>query len=167
MKVESSTGTDFERLAIPLFDSLYNFARWLEPKTWFRNPSQRLSVDSPFMPGTAFRAWIFRILCSTFLTSRTGVAFEADTKPRGGGEAGTVAVTCETPESLAISSATREALQYAPERLARLFEAVLMCDASDEVQRYRRGTGDSDRNCHVENCACAQVSAGTPRRGAA
>jgi anti-sigma factor RsiW len=65
--------------------------------------------------------------------------------------------------------ATREALQYALERLSpRYREAVLLCGCGrDEVQRYRRGTGDSDWNCHVENCACPQVIAGIPRRGAA
>ena len=29
MTAEKGTGGDFEQLAMPLFDSLYNFARWL------------------------------------------------------------------------------------------------------------------------------------------
>jgi len=43
-----------------------------------------------------------------------------------------LAVTWETPEPLAITSAAREALQYALERLPpRYREVVLLCDVED------------------------------------
>src|SRR6476620_9950809 len=66
----------FEELAMPLFDSLYNFARWiardsddaedLVQETYLK----ALRGFASFQPGTNFRAWIFRILRNTFLSSR-------------------------------------------------------------------------------------------------
>jgi len=67
----------FEELAMPLFDSLYNFARWiardsddaedLVQETYLK----ALRGFASFQPGTNFRAWIFQILRNTFLSSRT------------------------------------------------------------------------------------------------
>src|SRR5271156_2824924 len=76
----SSSGTEqplagFEELAMPLFDSLYNFARWLAHGS---NEAEDLVQEtylkalrrfSSFQPGTNFRAWIFQILRNTFLSS--------------------------------------------------------------------------------------------------
>jgi RNA polymerase sigma-70 factor (ECF subfamily) len=69
----------FEELAMPLFASLYNYARWLtgEPaeaedlvqETYLK----ALRGFASFREGTNFRAWMFRILRNTFLTSRTGL----------------------------------------------------------------------------------------------
>src|SRR5438874_6718057 len=69
----------FEELAMPLFDSLYNYARWLarEPaeaedlvqETYLKG----LRGFASFAPGTNFRAWMYRILRNTFLTSRSGL----------------------------------------------------------------------------------------------
>jgi RNA polymerase sigma-70 factor (ECF subfamily) len=87
VKAESGTGEDCERLALPLFDSLCNFARWLaHDETGDEHVAQEaftkaLSGFSSFTPGTDFRSWIFRILHNTFLTSRTGVALQEDGKP--------------------------------------------------------------------------------------
>src|SRR6266513_3088346 len=69
----------FEELAMPVFDSLYNFARWL-----VRNQSdaedlvqetyrKALHSFASFKPSTNFRGWIFRILKNTFLSSRSGL----------------------------------------------------------------------------------------------
>src|SRR5712691_6100610 len=96
----------FEELAMPLFDSLYNFAHWL---TQNRDEAQDLVQEtyikalkgfSSFQPGTNFRAWIFRILRNTFLTSRTGLQ-ASRTVPLDADEED-VAVTVETPESILI-----------------------------------------------------------------
>src|SRR5437762_14354792 len=66
---------EFEELAMPLFDSLYNFARWLVPnhsdaedlvQETYRKALHRLAS---FKPGINFRGWIFRILQNTFLSS--------------------------------------------------------------------------------------------------
>ena len=67
MKAENSTGGDFERLAMPLFDSLCNFARWLaNDETGDEHVAQEafakaLRGFSSFTPDTDFRAWVFRI----------------------------------------------------------------------------------------------------------
>src|SRR6476646_10972410 len=70
---------DFEKLAVPLLDGLYNFACWLsgDPDE-ARDLVQETFVKSlkgfsSFREGTNFRAWMFRILRNTFLTSRTGL----------------------------------------------------------------------------------------------
>src|SRR5581483_9428136 len=69
----------FEELALPLFDQLYNFACWL---TQDRDEAEDLVQETlakawkgfaSFQPGTNFRAWLYRILRNTFLTSRTGL----------------------------------------------------------------------------------------------
>src|SRR6202044_601677 len=67
----------FEELAMPLFDSLYNFACWiahgsddaedLVQETYLK----ALRSFASFQPGTNFRAWMFRILRNTFLSSRS------------------------------------------------------------------------------------------------
>ena len=70
---------DFEKLAVPLLDGLYNFACWLSGDTdEARDLVQETFVKSlkgfsSFREGTNFRAWMFRILRNTFLTSRTGL----------------------------------------------------------------------------------------------
>jgi RNA polymerase sigma factor (sigma-70 family) len=58
----------FEELAMPLFDSLYHFARWLVhtevdaedlvQETYLK----ALHSFASFQPGTNFRAWMFKIL---------------------------------------------------------------------------------------------------------
>jgi DNA-directed RNA polymerase specialized sigma24 family protein len=67
------------------------------------------------------------------LTSRTGVAFAKLTQSLDAeeDEGETVEVTWETPESLAITSATREALQYAFERLPPGYREVVPAVAPD------------------------------------
>ena len=127
---------------MPLFDSLYNFARWLardetEAEDLVQEAfSKALRGFPSFTPGTDFRAWIFRILRNTFLTSRTGLTSRMTDRLEDDEQAISVAVTWETPESLALASATREALQSALERLPVAYrEVVLLCDV--EEMKYR------------------------------
>lgn len=141
MKADDTTG-DFERLAMPLFDSLYNFARWLardetEAEDLVQEAfSKALRGFSSFTPGTDFRAWIFRILRNTFLTSRTGLSSRMTESLEDETDGVAVAVTWETPESLALASATREALQSALELLpVEHREVVLLCDV--EEMKYK------------------------------
>src|SRR5579864_3802119 len=64
-----------EELAMPLFDCLYNFARWLVDtsndvedlvqETYLRT----LRNFASFRSGTNFHAWMFQILKNTFLSS--------------------------------------------------------------------------------------------------
>src|SRR6476619_1233422 len=70
---------DFEKLAVPLLDGLYNFARWLcgdadEARDLVQETFLKsLKGFSSFREDTNFRAWMFRILRNTVLTSRTGL----------------------------------------------------------------------------------------------
>jgi RNA polymerase sigma-70 factor (ECF subfamily) len=127
---------------MPLFDSLFNFAGWL---TGNRPEAEDLVQEtylkalkgfSSFQPGTNFRAWIFRILRNTFLTSRTGlqatrtVPLEDDDNPAE--QATTIAVTVDTPESILLGRASQEAIQSALEKLPVIFrEVLLLCDVEE------------------------------------
>src|SRR5579862_7339018 len=65
----------FEELAMPLFDALYNFARWLVHNSTDAEDLvqetylKALRSFASFQPGTNFRAWMFRILRNNFLSS--------------------------------------------------------------------------------------------------
>ena len=78
--VNQTDSTGFAELALPLLPSLYNVAFWLS-----RNAAdaedlvqeaflKALRGFATFEPGSNFKAWIFRILRNTYLTSRTGLA---------------------------------------------------------------------------------------------
>lgn len=141
------------------------FARWLlamklEPKTWFRKPSQRLRVDShrlrlvpTFVPGSF-------ILRNTFLTSRTGVAFEADTKPRqeGGGRSRGGSCDMEDARVAAITSAIREALQYRSSGCRRAIVKWCCCDVG-EYWQFRLEL--SCRELRVRASCCGNPSPGS------
>jgi RNA polymerase sigma-70 factor (ECF subfamily) len=123
---------------MPLFDSLYNLAGWL---TENRQEAEDLVQETylkalkgfpSFQPGTNFRAWIYRILRNTFLTSRTGlqatrtVPLDAEDNEE---ETNIVAVTTDTPESLLLGRASQHAIQSALEELPVMFrEVLLLCD---------------------------------------
>lgn len=69
----------FEQLALPLLPSLYSHAFWLcrnhaEAEDLVQETiSKSLRAFDSFRTDTNFKAWIFRILRNTFLTSRTGI----------------------------------------------------------------------------------------------
>jgi RNA polymerase sigma-70 factor (ECF subfamily) len=95
----------FEDLAMPLFDQLYNFARWL---TQNREEAEDLVQEtyakalkgfSSFQLGTNFRAWMYRILRNTFLTSRTGLRATSTVSLDYEGDGPDLAVENETPET--------------------------------------------------------------------
>ncbi len=124
---------------MPLFDSLYNFAHWL---TQNREEAEDLVQETyakalkgfgSFQLGTNFRAWIFRILRNTFLTSRTGLA-ATKTVPleTEDDQEQTVAVSRETPESILLEQATQQQVQAALEQVPVIFrEVLLLCDVEE------------------------------------
>jgi RNA polymerase sigma-70 factor, ECF subfamily len=128
----------FEELAMPLFDQLYNFAQWL---THNREEAEDLVQEtyvkalkgfSSFQLGTNFRAWMYRILRNTFLTSRTGLKVTM-TVPLDSDEDGPeLAVEHETPETLLFERSNRERLQTAIDELPVYFrEILLLCDVEE------------------------------------
>ena len=131
------TAATFEELAMPLFDQLYNFAHWLaQDRTEAEDLVQEAYVKalkgfSSFQPGTNFRAWMYRILRNTFLTSRTGlkatanVSLDADDAPE-------LPAGPDTPESLLIEHSQHQQLQTAIESLPVHFrEVLLLCDVEE------------------------------------
>jgi len=137
VKPASASHEQFERLALPLLDALFNFARWLahdqtEAEDLVQETfAKALRGFDSFTPGTDFRAWMFRILRNTFLTSRNGlqarltVPLEADDEPPA-------TITWETPESLALASASAHELQVAMEALPVAYrEVILLCDVEE------------------------------------
>jgi len=120
----------FEDLSMPLFPSLYGYARWLtgEPheaedlvqETYLK----ALRGFGSFREGTNFRAWMFRILRNTFLTSRSGLKSMAsiDEEPELADEI----VDAGTPETHFVNRANGEALRRAIEALPLPFREVLL-----------------------------------------
>ena len=137
MPADLSQSDRFEELAMPLFDSLYNFAHWL---THDREEAEDLVQETylkalkgfpSFQPGTNFRAWMYRILRNTFLTSRAGlwerntVALEPEAEELLPGGP-------ETPESILINRASEEILQAAIEQLPVIYrEVLLLCEVEE------------------------------------
>jgi RNA polymerase sigma-70 factor (ECF subfamily) len=128
----------FEELAMPLFDQLYNFAQWL---TQNRDEAEDLVQEtyakalkgfSSFRVGTNFRAWIYRILRNTFLTSRTGLKATMTVPLDTEEDAPQVAIEHDTPETLLFERSDRERLQRAIDQLPVYFrEILLLCDVEE------------------------------------
>jgi RNA polymerase sigma-70 factor (ECF subfamily) len=128
----------FEDLAMPLFDQLYNFAHWL---TRNRDEAEDLVQEtyvkalrgfSSFQLGTNFRAWMYRILRNTFLTSRTGLKATM-TVPLDLALDGTdLPVDSVTPETIFIERSNTQQMQSAIDGLPVYYrEIVLLCDVEE------------------------------------
>lgn len=123
---------------MPLFDSLFNFACWL---TQNREEAEDLVQETytkalrgfgSFQAGTNFRAWIFRILRNTFLTSRTGLTTKMTVSLEDEEQATIDPVITETPESLLLENATRGTIEKAIDELpVKYREVLLLCDVED------------------------------------
>jgi RNA polymerase sigma factor (sigma-70 family) len=134
----TSRSADFEHLALPLFASLYNHAFWLTRNQADAEDlvqetfSKSLRAFDSFQPGTNFKAWIFRILRNTFLTTRTGIAASRTVFLEDHPE--TLATTAAdlTPEDNLIRLGDQAALHSALEQLPPLFrEVLLLCDVEE------------------------------------
>ena len=140
MEVQSgqATGATFEELAMPLFDQLYNFACWLtQDRTEAEDLVQETYVKalrgfSSFQPGTNFRAWIYRILRNTFLTSRAGLKATAMV-PLDAEDADELPAGSDTPETVLISSSEHQLLQEAMEALPVHFREILLLAETEEM----------------------------------
>jgi len=128
----------FEDLAMPLFNQLYNFAHWLtqdrvEAEDLVQETyAKALRGFSSFEPGTNFRAWIYRILRNTFLTTRTGLKATA-TVPLDTDEDGPeLAITSETPETILLERANQQLVRDVLEGLPLPFrEILLLCEVEE------------------------------------
>lgn len=128
----------FEALAMPLFAQLYNFAQWLtqdraEAEDLVQETyAKALKGFSSFQPGTNFRAWMYRILRNTFLTSRTGLK-ATSTVPLDTEEDGPeLAIERETPESILMTRIDSQVLQRTIAELPVHYrEAILLCEVEE------------------------------------
>ena len=126
----------FEELAMPMFSQLYNFACWLAGD---REAAEDLVQEtylkafkgfSTFQQGTNFRAWIYRILRNTFLTTRAGLTAmtSLDNDDEGPQEPG----TADTPESILLARDAQEKIRAALEELpVHHREIILLCDIEE------------------------------------
>jgi RNA polymerase sigma-70 factor (ECF subfamily) len=132
----------FEELAMPLFDSLYNFARWL---THNSNDAEDLVQETylkalrgfgSFQRGTNFRAWIFQILRNTFLSSRSKLDQRMTVAMDSEEDFPAQPATSPTPESVLIERSGNDAVRCALEQLPVIFrEVILLCDVEDASYR--------------------------------
>src|SRR6266852_9736649 len=123
---------------MPLFDQLYNFAHWL---TRNREEAEDLVQEtyakalkgfSSFRLGTNFRAWMYRILRNTFLTSRTGLKATKTVPLDPEEDDPELAIECDTPETILFERANRELLQSAIDDLPVNFrEILLLCEVEE------------------------------------
>ena len=135
---DHQTLTTFEELAMPLFDSLYNFARWLAHDS---NDAEDLVQETylkalrsfaSFQSGTNFRAWIYQILRNNFLSScsklerRMTVAMDSE---EDGPE---LAADTKTPETILMNRFNSQLMQRAIDDLPVHYrEAMLLCKVEE------------------------------------
>lgn len=124
---------------MPLFGQLYNFARWLAPDQAAAEDlvqetyAKALRGFSSYEPGSNFRAWMYRILRNSFLTSRAGlkamVSLDAD-------EGVPEPEAADTPESILLARTEQQAIRNALAMLPVHYrEIILLCDV--EQMSYR------------------------------
>jgi len=128
----------FEELAMPLFDQLFNFAHWMAQN---REEAEDLVQEtyakalrgfSSFQPGTNFRAWMYRILRNTFLTSRTGL-HATRTVPFEDEDGAEIAIADSgTPEAILIERSNQQLVQDAIAELpVKAREILLLCEVEE------------------------------------
>jgi RNA polymerase sigma-70 factor (ECF subfamily) len=136
--VSQLAAESFEQLAMPHFDRLYNFACWL---TRDRQEAEDLVQETyvkalkgfpSFQPNTNFRAWIYKILRNTFLTSRTGLKATATVPLDLEGEEEMLPTVEETPESILLQRSDGQFVQQALEELPVAYrEVLLLCEVEE------------------------------------
>jgi RNA polymerase sigma-70 factor (ECF subfamily) len=130
--------SEFEELAMPLVSSVYNLARWLVRNEFEAEDLvqetflKALRNFGSFQPGTDFRAWIFRILRNTFLSSRSTLERRMTVELKNEEELPLSRAQCISPESLFIQRSNIAAIRSAIEQLPlRSREVILLCDVED------------------------------------
>ena len=142
VSAENKAVAEFEDLAMPLVTSAYNLARWLVQNG---NDAEDLVQETylkafqnfgSFQAGTNFRAWLFRILRNTFLTSRSTLERRMTVELNWEEELPLLDDNCLSPESLLIQKADIAAIRDAIEKLPFHYrEVVLLCDVEDLTYR--------------------------------
>ena len=123
---------------MPLFDSLYNFARWLAQNS---NDAEDLVQETylkalrgfaSFQPGTNFRAWMFRILKNTFLSSHSKLERRITDAIDSEEDGPELAVDMETPETILMNHFHSQLVQRAIDDLPVHYrETLLLCEVEE------------------------------------
>ena len=128
----------FEELAMPQFDSLYNFAHWLVhnssdaedlvQETYLK----ALRGFASFQRGTNFRAWMFQILRNTFLSSRSKLDRRMTVAMDSEEDGPELAVDTETPEMILMNRSNSQLVQRAIDDLPVHYrETLLLCEVEE------------------------------------
>ena len=123
---------------MPLFDQLYNFARWLTRNTEEAEDLVQetyvkgLKGFSSFQLGTNFRAWMYRILRNTFLTSRTGLRVTMSVPLDPEQDTSELAVENDTPETILLRRSNSQMVLSAVDHLPVHYrEVLLLCELEE------------------------------------
>ena len=151
----------FEDLALPLFDQLYNFARWLTENTAEADDLvqetyvKALRGFTSFQQGTNFRAWMFRILRNSFLNTRSGLKA---TVPLSEEDEESMASADPTPEKFAGSAGRPAARSGGTPGTARALSRnpAALRSGGNVLRGNVANTRHPDRNCDVSFVARAE-----------
>jgi len=128
----------FEELAMPLFASLYNFARWiahdphdaedLVQETYLK----ALRAFASWRPGSSLRAWMFKILKNTYLNSCSRLEQRMTVNVDPDEDVSEFAVEYETPDTILAKCLDIDRLHRAIAALPEHSrEVLLLCDVED------------------------------------
>jgi RNA polymerase sigma factor (sigma-70 family) len=127
----------FEDLAVPLLASAYAFASWLTrdsgeaedlvQETFLKG----LLSFASFRPGTNFRAWIFRILRNTFLSSRTKLERRVTVPFMSEDDSLGLPTAPFDPESHLIHRSRINSLRRAIDDLPTVYREIIVCNLQD------------------------------------
>jgi RNA polymerase sigma factor (sigma-70 family) len=137
--MSSAAGSaSFEELALPVLPALYSHAFWLcrnhaEAEDLVQETvAKALRGFDSFQAGSNFKAWVFRILRNTFLTSRTGIAASRTVFLEDHADVFAMADASPTPEDHLIRLDNQAAVNEALDQLQpQLREALLLCDVEE------------------------------------
>jgi RNA polymerase sigma-70 factor, ECF subfamily len=132
----------FEMVAMPLFDQLYNFAHWL---TGDQADAEDLVQETyakalkgfrSFEEGTNLRAWMYKILRNTFLTSRTGLAAQNTSSLDEEDTFAEAIAHSITPESLLLRMESMQSMMDSLAALPVMYREVILLSEVEELS-YR------------------------------
>ncbi len=129
----------FEMVALPLFDQLYNFAHWL---TGDRTDAEDLVQETyakalkgfkSFEEGTNIRAWMYRILRNTFLTTRSGLSAQNTAPLDEDEDIEELATHSVTPESLLLQQESTQTVMNALADLPVAYREMILLSEIEEL----------------------------------
>jgi len=135
---QTSPSIGFEQLALPLLPSLFSHAMWLcrdhaEAEDLVQETiAKSLRAFNSYQQGSNFKAWVFRILRNTFLTSRTAIAAARTTFLEDDPNFTDVTDAAPSPEDLVLHLENHAAVHEALDALhPQLREVLLLCDVEE------------------------------------